>query len=209
MRAPIRLILNQGVLPELLIVIDVSDDHDSVRTEVYEISEPTLPRKYRRCKVKRGKLGSTGAILVFSLSRHPSRYSPMTTRCGTRLCKQRSEDLQGGCARPGRRLSGVGVLTPPPEFEQPTHKRSRFGSAKIALQPYRNYVEEHSFPKPFNVIGASTWTDKIDVVDDINSKRLPHVTGFRMSFRTDAVITPRVMKGLGCQSSKQWRANVP
>ena len=35
----IPLILKQDVLPERLIVIDASDDHDSVRTEVHEISE--------------------------------------------------------------------------------------------------------------------------------------------------------------------------
>jgi hypothetical protein len=35
----IPLILKQDVSPERLIVVDASDDHDSIRTEVSEISE--------------------------------------------------------------------------------------------------------------------------------------------------------------------------
>ena len=84
-------------------------------------------------------------------------------------------------------VAGVGVLGPPPELGRPSYNRNWFRTAKQTLQPYRNYIEQRSFPKPFDVIGASTWTGKVDVVDDINSKRLPHITGFRMSFRTDAV----------------------
>ena len=60
-------------------------------------------------------------------------------------------------------------------------------SAKGALQPYRNYIENRFFPNPFGLIGVATWTDNIAVVDDMNSKRVPHIRGFRMSFRTDAV----------------------
>jgi hypothetical protein len=39
LRMSIPLILKQDVLPGRLIVIDASDDHDSVRNEVLEISE--------------------------------------------------------------------------------------------------------------------------------------------------------------------------
>jgi hypothetical protein len=39
LRMSIPLILKQNVLPGRLIIIDASDDHDSVRTEVHEISE--------------------------------------------------------------------------------------------------------------------------------------------------------------------------
>jgi hypothetical protein len=35
----IPLILRQDILPERLIIIDASDDHDSVRTEILQISE--------------------------------------------------------------------------------------------------------------------------------------------------------------------------
>ena len=84
-------------------------------------------------------------------------------------------------------VSGVGVLTPPLALEQPTYKKSWLADAKAALQPYRNHIEQHYFPKPFDEIGVATWNNKIDVVDDVTSRRLPHITGFRMSFRTNAV----------------------
>ncbi len=84
-------------------------------------------------------------------------------------------------------VTGVDVPDPPPELGQPTYKKSAFVNAKGALQPYRSSIENRFFPSPFGLIGVATWTDKIDVVDDINSKRVPHIRGFRMSFRTDAV----------------------
>ena len=39
LRASIPLILKQDVLPRRLIIVDASDDHESVSTELYEISE--------------------------------------------------------------------------------------------------------------------------------------------------------------------------
>jgi hypothetical protein len=59
LRMSIPLILKQDVLPERLIVIDASDDHDSVRTEVREISERLGFEKYHCCKVRRIEFGST------------------------------------------------------------------------------------------------------------------------------------------------------
>ena len=84
-------------------------------------------------------------------------------------------------------VTGVAVLAPPPELAQPTYKKSAFVSAKGAVQPYRNYIENRLFPHPFNRIAEATWADDIDVVDGVNITRVPHITGFRMSFRTDAV----------------------
>src|SRR6201986_4503415 len=39
LRMSIPLILKQDILPERLIIVDASDEHDSVKTEVHEISE--------------------------------------------------------------------------------------------------------------------------------------------------------------------------
>ena len=46
-------------------------------------------------------------------------------------------------------VTGVAVLAPPPELAQPTYKKSAFLSAKGALQPYRNYIENQVFHTPF------------------------------------------------------------
>jgi GT2 family glycosyltransferase len=84
-------------------------------------------------------------------------------------------------------VTGISVLAPPRELGQPAYKKSAFVSAKGALTPYRNHIENRLFPHPFKRIAAANWSDDIDVVDGINSRRVHHITGFRMSFRTDAV----------------------
>ena len=183
----IPLILKQDVLPERLIVIDASDDHDSVRTEVREISE---------------RLGFENTIVVKSDGSNSARQrnvglqfveapvvmfpdddSMWHTGFATNVLKVYEADVR--CQVGG--VTGVGVLMPPPELERPTYKKSGFVTAKAALQPYRNYIEHRTFPKPFDLIGSATWTDHIDVVDGVKSIRVAHFTGFRMSFRTGAV----------------------
>ena len=183
----VPLILKQDIPPERLIVIDASDDYGSVKTEVNQIS---------------GRFGSDNTVVIKADAANSARQRNIGLQFvqapvvmfpdddsmwhpgfASSVLKVYAADVRGQVGG----VSGVGVLAPPPELERSRYKKSWFGSAKAALQPYRNYIEEHSFPKPLNAIGAATWTDNVDVVDDINSKRLPHITGFRMSFRSDAV----------------------
>ena len=183
----IPLILKQDVAPGRLIIIDASDDHDSVGTEVREIGE---------------RLGFKNTIVAKSDAPNSARQRNMGLQFVEAPVVMLPDDdsmWYGGFAanvmkiyeadvrRQVGGVSGVGVLAPPPELEQPTYKKSAFVSAKGALQPYRNSIENHVFPHPFGLIGAATWKDDVDVVDDVNSRRLPHITGFRMSFRTEAL----------------------
>jgi hypothetical protein len=187
LRMSIPLILKQDLLPGRLIVIDASDDHDSVKTEVQGISQ---------------RLGFQNAIVAKSDASNSARQRNMGLQLveapvvmipdddsmwysgfATNVMKIYEADVRrqvGG-------VSGVGVPALPSELAQPTYKKSSFASVKGALQLYRNDFENRLFPHPFGLIAETTWTDNIDVVDDINSMRLPHITGFRMSFRTDAV----------------------
>jgi hypothetical protein len=183
----IPLILKQDVLPERLIVIDASDDHDSLRTGLHEISEqlgfkntivvksdaPNLARQ-RNIGLQRVE----APVVMF-----PDDDSMWYSGFATHVLKIYKDDV----GRQVGGVTGVDVPAPPPELAQPTYKKSASVSAKGALQPYRNYIENRFFPSPFGLIGAATWTDNIDVVDDVNSKRVPHIRGFRMSFRTEAV----------------------
>jgi cellulose synthase/poly-beta-1,6-N-acetylglucosamine synthase-like glycosyltransferase len=187
LRMSIPLILKQDVLPGRLIIIDASHDHDAVRTEVHDISErlgfkDTIVAKSDASNSARqrniGLQFVQAPVVMF-----PDDDSMWHTGFASCILKIYQADMRGQVGG----VSGVGVLTPPPELGQPTYNRSRFRTAKQALQPYRNYIEQRFFPKPFDAIGASTWTDKVDVVDNINSKRLPLITGCRMSFRTDAM----------------------
>ena len=187
LRMSIPLILKQDVLPGRLIIIDASDDHNSVRTEVHEISESlgfkdTIVAKADVANSSRQR--NIGLALVQSpVVMFPDDDSMWYDKFAANVLKIYEADVRrqvGG-------VTGVAFLAPPPELAQPAYKKSAFASAKGALQPYRNQIESRFFPHPFNLIAEATWRDNIDVVDGHNSKRVRFITGFQMSFRTDAV----------------------
>jgi GT2 family glycosyltransferase len=186
-RMSIPLILKQDLSPERLIVVDASDDHDAIRTEVSKLSEQL---SFRNTVVVKSDTANSARQRNIGLQfvqapvvMFPDDDSMWHAGFAGSVLNIYRADLRGQVGGVG----GVGVLAPPPELGQPTYNRSRFRTVKQAVQPYRNYIEQRSFPKPFDAIGASTWNDKVDVVDDVNSKRIPYITGYRMSFRTDAV----------------------
>jgi glycosyltransferase involved in cell wall biosynthesis len=183
----IPLILSQDMLPDRLIIVDASDDHDSVKTEVGEISERfgfknTIVLKSDTASLTRqrniGLKAVEAPIVMF-----PDDDSMWHPGFASNVLKVYQTDVRrqvGG-------VSGLGVAEPPPDLEQPLYRKSTLGTVKAAIQPYRGLFEKHYFPKPLDLIGLATWTENIDVVDDVNSRRVPHITGFRMSFRTDVI----------------------
>jgi glycosyltransferase involved in cell wall biosynthesis len=183
----IPLILKQDVPPTRLIVVDASDDHESIRTKVGGICDRlgfgniVIVKADTASLVRQRNIGLQfvqAPVVMF-----PDDDSMWYAGFASSVMKVYQSDTRGQVGGVG----GVGVIAPPLELGHPSYKRSKFRTIKQAIQPYRNYIEQRVFPKPFDIIGASTWTNKIAVVDNINSKRLPHITGFRMSFRTEAV----------------------
>jgi hypothetical protein len=183
----IPLILKQDVAPEQLIIVDSSDDHDTVRTEVDSISE---------------RLGFKSTVVAKSDASNSARQRNLGLQFVKAPVVMLPDDdsmWHGGFAsnvlkiyeadvrRQVGGVTGVGVPEPPPELGQATYKKSTFATAKGTLQPYRKSIENRFFPHPFGLIAEATWTENIDVVDDINSRRVPYITGFRMSFRTEAL----------------------
>jgi hypothetical protein len=183
----IPLILKQDILPGRLIIVDASEDHDSVKAEVAQISEGfgfknTIVLESDAASLTRQR--NIGLQLVEApIVMFPDDDSMWHRGFARNVLKVYEADVRrqvGG-------VSGLPVAEPPPELEQPLYKKSALGSVKAAIQPYRGLFEKHYFPKPLDLIGLATWTENIDVVDDINSRRVPHITGFRMSFRTDVI----------------------
>jgi hypothetical protein len=183
----IPLILKQDVLPDRLIIVDASDDHDSVKAEVGQIGEGfgfknTIVLKSDAASLTRQR--NIGLQLVEApIVMFPDDDSMWHRGFASNVLKVYEADVRrqvGG-------VSGLGVADPPPELEQPLYRKSALGSVKAAIQPYRGLFEKHYFPKPLDLIGLATWTENIDVVDDVISRRVPHITGFRMSFRTDVI----------------------
>jgi glycosyltransferase involved in cell wall biosynthesis len=186
LRMSIPLILKQDVLPGRLIIVDASDDHDSIRTEVHQISErfgykDTIVTKSDAANLAQqrniGLQYVEAPVVMF-----PDDDSMWYDGFAANILKIYGADVRrqlGG-------VTGISVLAPPPELGQPAYKKSAFVSAKGALTPYRDHIENRLFPHPFKGIAAANWSDDIDVVDGINSRRVHYITGFRMSFRTDA-----------------------
>jgi glycosyltransferase involved in cell wall biosynthesis len=187
LRMSIPLILKQDVLPGRLIVIDASDDHDSVKTEVNQMSEHL---GYKNIIIERSDASNSARqrniglrFVEAPIVILPDDDSMWYGGFATNVLKIYEADVRGQVGG----VSGVSVSALPSELAQPTYKRSAVATAKSAVQLYRNEIEKRFFPHPFGLIAETTWTDKIDVVDGTNSIRLPHITGYRMSFRTDAV----------------------
>jgi hypothetical protein len=185
----IPLILKQEILPERLIIVDASDDHDTVKTEVGQISgefcfKNTIVVKSDAASSSRQRnigLKLVGAPVVM----FPDDDSMWHRGFAANVLKVYEADVRrqvGG-------VTGLGVLEPPPELARPLYRKTTLGNLKTKLQPYRGSFEKRYFPKPLDLIGLATYKDNmnIDVVDDDNSRRVPHITGFRMSFRTDLV----------------------
>jgi len=189
LRMSIPLILRQEILPERLIIVDASDDYDPVKAEVGQISEQF---GFKNAIVVKSDAASSsrqrniGLQLVQApVVMFPDDDSMWHRGFAANILKVYEADVRrqvGG-------VTGLGVLEAPPELAQPSYKKSAFGNLKAKIQPYRGLFEERYFPKPLDLIGLATYKENmnIDVVDDDTSRRVPHITGFRMSFRTDAI----------------------
>jgi glycosyltransferase involved in cell wall biosynthesis len=187
LRMSIPLILNQDMPPTRLIIVDASDDHESIRTEITDICNRLgfgngfVVRADKPNSARQRNLGlQLVQAPVVMFPDDDSMWYAGFARSVMKVYQSDARGLVGG-------VGGVGVIAPPPELGRPAYRRSKFGTIKQAVQPYRTYIEQRAFPRPFDLIGASTWAGKIDAIDNIKSKRLPHITGFRMSFRTHAV----------------------
>jgi glycosyltransferase involved in cell wall biosynthesis len=125
----IPLILKQGISPNRLIVIDASDNHDSVRTEVNGISqrlgfENTVVVKSDAANLARqrniGLQFVQAPVVMF-----PDDDSMWHPGFASNVLKIYKADVRGQVGG----VSGLGVLTPPPELEQPSHAHGFFRKA--------------------------------------------------------------------------------
>ena len=168
---PFPLILKQEIVPDRLIIVDASADHQSVRTEVDQISEQfgfknTIVLQSDAASLTRQR--NIGLRLVEApVVMFPDDDSMWHPGFASNVLKVYEADVRrqvGG-------VSGLGVAEPPPGLEQPSYKKSPLGSLKAAIQPYRGLFEKHYFPKPVDLIGSATWTENIDVVDDVEFQK--------------------------------------
>jgi glycosyltransferase involved in cell wall biosynthesis len=145
LRMSIPLILRQDVPPRRLIVIDASDDHESLITEVGNIGDrlgfgnTVVVRSDRPSLTRQRNIGLQfvqAPIVMFPDD--DSMWRPGFASSVMNVYQSDTREQVGG-------VSGVGVIAPPLELRQPAYKRSKFTSIKRAVQPYRIYIEQRAF----------------------------------------------------------------
>jgi hypothetical protein len=127
LRMSIPLILKQDILPERLIVVDASDDHDSVKSEISLISEQF---KFKNAIVVKSATASLtkqrnlGLRLVEApIVMFPDDDSMWHRDFASNVLKVYDADAHGQVGG----VSGKGVLAPPPDLEQPVYWKSTLG----------------------------------------------------------------------------------
>lgn len=187
LRMSIPLILRQDVLPARLVIVDSSDDHESVKSEVINICSA---KRFENLIVVKADAPSSARQRNLGL-RHvaapivmfPDDDSMWFSGFASSVLRVYEADV--GQAVGG--VVGVATLQPPPELQQQVYEPRKAAIIKTAVQPVRNFAEAYLAPKPFELIARSTWTNALSVVDNINVKRVETLGGFRMTYRTDLV----------------------
>jgi hypothetical protein len=186
LRMSVPLILKQDVLPGRLIIVDSSDGHEAVKSEVTNICSANnfgnlivvkadAPSSSRQRNI--GLRHVVAPIVMF-----PDDDSMWFGGFASSVLSVYEADIEQAVGG----VVGVATLQPPPELQQ-TYKPGKAAIIKRAVQPVRNYAEAYLAPKPFELIARSTWTKPIGIVDNLNVKRVETLAGFRMTFRTGLV----------------------
>jgi len=190
LKLSIPLLLSQEVRPNRLIVVDSSQDHDSIK-QVVEIaadpfgiplrvipSEPGLP-KQRNIGLKEVESevvffpDDDSLVLPGTLSALIRVYDLDTQGHIGGVCTAESPEPPPGILQ---RAKTAYRMTPYERFKQ------KFGAKRYAL-------EEKYFPNPFITHGRSKWNvrPKPNWLEEENCVLVEWMTGFRMSFRTEII----------------------
>jgi len=187
LRLSIPLILSQSRQPKLLIVVDSSDDFESIRNLVLECTkdwsgktvvvhtEPGLTPQRNLA------LSYVESDVVF----FPDDDSLWHPNFADEVMKVYENDLDqvvGG-------VCGRLVTSSPLEDRAMIYKKSLIYLIKSKIQPYRNRLENAFFPKPFNTYARQRWSllPVIPWLSQRNSVVVESMAGFRMSFRSSVV----------------------
>lgn len=193
----IPLILQQDIVPDHLIIVDASDNHAAVNEAVHNICNTYNYRGLRIIKsdaANSSRQRNIGLDLVTApVVMFPDDDSLWHPGFAKNILSVYERDID-------RTIGGItGVASPdlPSDASRPTYAKNRLALLKAAIQPFRNILEEHVTPKPFDLFARTMWSKKIPLVDDVNVKRVETVGGFRMTFRTEVVKKTRFDEVLG------------
>jgi glycosyltransferase involved in cell wall biosynthesis len=183
-------ILSQSVLPERVIIVDSSDDHEEVRRTVSACTdgcgvEIQVVQSGAGIPLQRNvglRLVTAPIVLM------PDDDSLMYPGAVAEMLRIYALDVEG-------RIGGVCTAeadSPPGRVESTKHHNLGFTIVDQILGrigPTRDKIERRVFPDPFILHGRARWT-ALGVPDWLAAEDVVPVewmTGFRMSFRTDLI----------------------
>ncbi len=180
--------LNQSRLPERIIICDSSDDHNSTKKAVLQIPNiKNVPIEIKKCSrgltLQRNEgLKEVLTPIVF----FPDDDSIWYPHFSERILNAYEQDSKNEISA----IGGIEAKTPPPGTIETTasYKKNNRDKLLANIMNLKRRFENKFIQDPFQNLGrqfissSSNWTppsDKIRLVE--------YVTGFRMSFRTEAI----------------------
>lgn len=187
----IPLFLNQSEMPNSLVVIDSSDDHQQVRDTIDSVvGQSTIPITLRHSAPGSALQRNIALEYVKSpivmFPDDDSLWWPDVARSIMEIYRSDTEQQIGGIC--GRETSEVPPGVSPAGNDAP-YKMKVTDVIRQKIAKRRHAVEKHLMPDPLWVVGRSYWKDKQqpDFLDQFDTALVEFMGGFRMTFRTDEI----------------------
>lgn len=209
LKLSIPLILNQSRKPKSLIVVDASDDHESVKELVNDIAgnssiEPLILKSKPNLPHQRNIALEHVESPVVMFPDDDSLWFPGHAEAIMRVYERDTGgDIGGVCA--------ADAMKPPPQANLTAHSAYKMKVADL-IQRKITRVRNRLFepwvrPHPFQIHGRSCWNVRSvpDWLPDENAVLVESMGGYKMTYRTEVIRQQGFDEDLGVHVS--WAAN--
>ena len=194
------LMLSQERLPERVLIIDSSEDSGPNEALVKGLSTSTqVPLEHQKSPASLPLQRNIGLrqveeeVVVFPDD--DSLFLPGVTAAMMRIYDLDVDKLVGGVCSAGSYRPPDGVLSEPAAYEM-----TRSDRIKSRISQTRYALEDRFVPDPFHLVAARKY-DRLpsppDWLSAENAILVPWMTGYRMSFRTEAIRESGFTEALG------------
>ena len=191
LKLSIPLILSQGRKPHKLIIVDASDNHEKVKSEVQDIEQDykcdiQILFSGKACSAHQRNLGLAkvnSPVVMFPDD--DSLWWPGVAKAIMRIYElDTKEDIGGVCA--------AATLDLPPNIKgvKPvSYKMDASNRFRQSIEHFRRKIESKLFPDPILQHGRSKWDVKLtpEWLPETKSVLVEYMSGHRMSFRTQDI----------------------
>lgn len=188
LKMSLPLLAEQTHKPSQIIIVDATDDHESIKKQILEITqscglEVTIIRSSKKNLPHQRNLGLE--LVTAPVVLMPDDDSLMYPNTAELMVKLYEADTEGKIGA----VTAQPVETSPRLEKPAAYKKSFFAKLKGRIQSYRNIYELRYFPYPtMGYTRAMIRNSKIPAcIDGTNHRIVELIGGYRMSFRTEAI----------------------